>query len=159
MIRGIHHVAINTANFERIFTFYTKVLGFSPAIENFSFANDPLIDAVIGLKNAVGRQTILNAGNCYIELFEYSQPAARDSAPLRPCDRGYTHFCLDVTDIEAEYDRLAEAGMVFMHDRPGDFGDIKAVYGQDPDGNIIEIQQTTREQVFSLAQLGTVNFA
>jgi catechol 2,3-dioxygenase-like lactoylglutathione lyase family enzyme len=124
-----------------------------------SWRDNPVIDRVIGLEGSAARTVMLKAGNCYLEVFEYAQPAARDGAPLRPCDRGYTHFALDVTDIEQEYDRLAAAGMEFMHDRPGDFGDIKAVYGKDPDGNIIEIQQTTREQAFSLARLGTVSFA
>jgi hypothetical protein len=33
--------------------------------------------------------------------------------------------------------------MRFKHERPADVGEIKAVYGQDPDGNLIAIQQTT----------------
>jgi catechol 2,3-dioxygenase-like lactoylglutathione lyase family enzyme len=159
MIRGIHHIAMNTADLDRLRAFYVDVIGFEPAVPEHSWADSPMSDAAIGLKGSVARQQMLKAGNCYLELFEYAEPAPRDGEPNRPCDRGYTHFALDVTDIEAEYDRLAAAGMRFAHDRPIDFGEIKAVYGQDPDGNIIEIQQTTREQAFALAKLGTISFA
>lgn len=143
MIRGIHHVALNTANFETMFAFYRDVLGFVPVFEA-NWANEPLIDAVVGLRDSAARSCMFRAGNAYLELFEYSRPVARAGEPLRPCDRGYTHFALDVVDIEQEYERLSAAGMRFMHDRPGDFGTIRAVYGQDPDGNLIEIQQADR---------------
>lgn len=156
MIRGIHHVALNTANFEEMYAFYKDVLGFEPAVDVGGWANEPRFDEVIGLKGSAARQCMFKAGNAYLELFEYSAPAAREGAPLRPCDHGYTHFALDVTDIEEEYERLSAAGMRFMCDRPGDFGDIKAVYGQDPDGNLIEIQQTTPDQAFAIQRLDKV---
>lgn len=159
MIRGIHHVALHTPNLARIVGFYREVLGFQPVGEEVRWEKNALIDQVIGLENSAGRSIMLRAGNCYLEVFEYTSPAAREGQPLRPCDHGYTHFALDVTDIEAEYERLKAAGMVFMRDRPGEFEQLKAVYGKDPDGNIIEIQETTRDQIFSLAQLGTVSFA
>lgn len=159
MIRGIHHVAINTADLDRIARFYIDALGFEPAVDEISWRDNELIDRVIGLEHSAARSLMLKAGNCYLEIFEYTQPEPRDAQPLRPCDRGYTHFALDVTDIEEEYERLSRAGMVFADVRPGDFGDLKAIYGKDPDGNIIEVQQTTRDQAFSLAKLGTVSFA
>jgi glyoxylase I family protein len=159
MIRGIHHIAINTADLDRLRDFYVDVIGFEPAVPEHSWADSPASDAAVGLSGSAARQQMLKAGNCYLEIFEYARPEPRPGEPHRACDRGYTHFALDVTDIEAEYDRLAAAGMEFAHERPLDFGDIKAVYGKDPDGNIIEIQQTTREQAFALAKLGTVSFA
>ena len=50
---------------------------------------------------------MLRAGNAYIEMFEYSVPG-RQAGRAGPavCDHGYTHFCLDVRDIDAEYERL-----------------------------------------------------
>ncbi len=117
-----------------------------------SWEKSQLIDEIIGLQGSSARQAMLRAGTCYLEIFEYHTPAARNAPPLRPCDHGYTHFCLDVTDIEKEFDRLTAAGMKFLR-RPGDFGDLKAVYGEDPDGNIIEIQETAPDHVFALGQL------
>ena len=90
---------------------------------------------------------MLQAGNAYLELFEYASPAARPADPDRPpADHGYTHFCLDVIDIDAEYERLVAR----RHDVPQppahDRGDsatarLRAIYGRDPDGNIVELQE------------------
>ena len=62
--------------------------------------------------------------------------------PRRPVsDHGITHICLDVTDLDGEYDRLAAAGMTF-HCPPQRIGDdVKTTYGRDPDGNVIELQE------------------
>ena len=150
MIRGIHHVAINTANLERMLAFYRDVVGFEVVFES-GWKDDAQIDSVVGLRGSAAKQAMLRAGNAYLELFEYSAPAARDAAPLRPCDRGYTHLCLDVTDIEAEHARLMRAGAAFER-KPGDFGELRAVYGKDPDGNVIEIQEILNNaHVFALA--------
>ena len=49
-------------------------------------------------------------------------------------------YPLDVTDIEKEYNRLLDNGVEF-HSAPKDFGQVKATYGRDCDGNIFEIQE------------------
>jgi glyoxylase I family protein len=157
MIRGIHHIAIHTSNFERMIAFYRDVMGFTEVSRTGWPVGSKLIDEVIGLENSAARQIMMRAGTCYLEIFEYDSPAARETAPLAPSDHGYTHFCLDVTDIEREFDRLSAAGMRFYRQRPGDFGNMKAVYGRDPDGNIIEIQETAQDHEFSLNQLPPLN--
>ena len=71
-------------------------------------------------------------------------------------DHGYTHFCLDVQDIEAEYQRLSSHGMVFNCEPPDLGGAIRATYGRDPDGNVIEIQQINDpEHAFALDRTKT----
>lgn len=54
---------------------------------------------------------------------------------------GITHFCVEVSDIESEYERLKAAGASF-HCPPLDFsGEAMATYGRDPDGNVFELLQ------------------
>jgi glyoxylase I family protein len=158
MIRGIHHVAVHTANFDLMVKFYREAFGFTPAIDEMGWKNDAKIDQAIGVEGSAVRTVMLKAGNCYLEVFEYFAPKGRNDAPLAPQDRGYTHFCVDTTDIAAEYKRLAALGMKFAHTEPLDFGQIKAVYGKDPEGRIIEIQQVAADFAFSIEQLGTVKF-
>ena len=153
MIRGIHHIAINTANFDRMLAFYTEVLGFERAAPESGWRDAPAVDQIIGLDGSSSKVQLLKAGNCYLELFAYSKPPARGDNPLRPCDHGYTHFALDVTDIDAEHKRLVAAGMEFVHHEPGVFGPIKGLYGRDPDGNIIEIQELSPELLITLDEL------
>lgn len=151
MIRGVHHVSITTSNLERLVEFYCRVLGFAE-VQRYGWEGSELIDTVVGLENSATRAAMLRAGNCYLEVFEYSRPAPRTAAPLRPCDPGYTHICLDVVEIHEEYRRLSAAGMEFNRE-PVDFGTLWAAYGRDPDGNIVEIQETKADQVFSLDRL------
>ena len=143
MIRGIHHVTVNAPNFERMIAFYRDVVGFE-VVESSAVAWDesPEIDGLVDLEGTAARVVMLRAANAYIELFEYRRPAARNPDRLRPSDHGYTHICLDVVDLAAEYVRLSKNGMTF-HAPPisVDDGRIRTVYGKDPDGNVIELQE------------------
>jgi catechol 2,3-dioxygenase-like lactoylglutathione lyase family enzyme len=147
----MHHAALSTSNMDRLIAFYRDVVGFELVSESEWTANE-VIDQIIGVPGSSARQAMLKAGGAYLEIFEYRAPAARGGERLRPNDHGYTHICLDVVDIEAEFDRLTAAGVVFNR-RPADFGEIKAVYGRDPDGNVLEIQETSPSHPFSLGRL------
>jgi glyoxylase I family protein len=145
MIRGVHHVAISTPDIDRLAAFYVDVVGFQPVMST-SWSDRPIIDRIIGLPGSAARQLMLQAGNAYLELFQYESPAATPADPERsPADHGYTHFCLDVTDIDAEYERLSRAGMTFHAPPPSieelGNGRLRAIYGRDPDGNIVELQE------------------
>jgi glyoxylase I family protein len=153
MIHGVHHIALNTGNFDRMVGFYRDVLGFAPDSRDHAWYDSPETDRATGLNGSAARHIWLRAGNCYIEIFEYTAPQPPGNAPLRPFDRGYTHIALDVTDIESEFDRLVAAGTRFEHERPVDFGAIQAIYGRDPDGNIIELQQMAADHACALGRL------
>jgi catechol 2,3-dioxygenase-like lactoylglutathione lyase family enzyme len=145
MIRGIHHVAVSTNDLDRLVAFYTELFGFEHVMKT-EWRDRPIIDRMIGIPGSAARQVMLKAGNAYLELFEYENPDGASVDPDHPAsDRGYTHFCLDVTDIDAEYERLSTAGMYFHSSPPttdelGGTG-LRAIYGRDPDGNIVELQE------------------
>lgn len=143
MIRGIHHVAVSTPDLDRIVAFYRDVVGAEQVYQGGWEKGSDMIDQIVGLKGSSCRQAMLKLHNAYLEFFEYQTPTPQRKDPTYPPnDHGYTHFCIDVTDIDAEYERLSKAGVKF-NIPPPDFegGDIRATYGRDPDGNIIEIQQ------------------
>jgi catechol 2,3-dioxygenase-like lactoylglutathione lyase family enzyme len=145
MIRGIHHVAVSTNDLDRLVAFYTELFGFERVMKT-EWRDRPIIDRMIGLRGSAARQVMLKAGNAYLELFEYETPGG---PPVDPdhlvSDRGYTHFCIDVTDIDAEYERLSAAGMRFHSSPPttDELGGsrLRAIYGRDPDGNVVELQE------------------
>ncbi len=141
MIRGIHHTAISTGNLDRALEFYRDLLGFEVVLEfGWPKGTEPA-DQITDLKDSSARTAMLKAGNMLIEVFEYASPSPRPGDPRRPvCDHGITHICLDVVDIEFEYERLKAAGMRF-HCPPLDLGIAKATYGRDPDGNVVELQE------------------
>lgn len=142
MIRGIHHLAVHVRDLDRMIGFYRDAFGFELVGEPFSWAGDAFIDKIVAVKNSAARGCMLRAGTCYIELFEYSAPRANITEPLNPYDKGYTHMCIDVTDIDHEFTRLQNLGMTFSEPAPIDVGHVKTIYGRDPEGNLIEIQQT-----------------
>jgi catechol 2,3-dioxygenase-like lactoylglutathione lyase family enzyme len=142
MIRGIHHVAVHVRDLDRMIKFYKEAFGFEEAGEQFSWKNEALLDRIIDVPGSAARGVMLRAGTCYFEMFQFSAPEPVSTTPLNPFDKGYTHFCVDVTDIEQECERLKGLGMTFGDRAPVDMGHVKSLYGRDPEGNVIEIQQT-----------------
>jgi len=143
MINGIHHVAISTADIEATVKFYTEALGAELVMEA-DWQDTPEIDEIIGMKNSAAKQAMVRLGNTHIEVFEYRSPEPTPADPERnAANHGYTHFCLDVTDIESEVERLGKCGMTFFAKKPmaDTGGGIRSVYGRDPNGNIIELQE------------------
>lgn len=142
MIRGIHHVGIHVHDMERMIKFYSEAFGFELVGEPFSWANDEFIDRIVDVPGSAAKGCMLRAGTCYMELFEYSAPAPNSSEPKQPYDKGYTHMCIDVIGIEEEFKRLQTLGMTFPEPEPINVGHVKSIYGKDPEGNVIEIQET-----------------
>ncbi len=147
MIRGVHHVAMATPDLERIVGFYRDVLGGEVVYEGGWERGSDVIDTIVGLRDSSCRQAMVRLGNAYIEFFQYltPEPQPRDE-DRRVCDHGYTHLCLDVTDIDAVYEKLTAAGIEFNCAPPRfEGGPIRATYGRDPDGNVFEIQEILDE--------------
>ena len=139
MIRGIHHTAISTPDIDRAIAFYRDLLGFEVLANGAWPRGVESVDTLIGLKDSAARMAMLKKGNAMLELFEFESPAPAPGNPQRPVnDHGFTHICLDVTDLSSEYARLKEAGM-FFNSEPVGTADSCSVYGRDPDGNGIEL--------------------
>jgi len=145
MIRGVHHVSVHVRDLDRMIQFYRDAFGFQMAGEAFEWDNVKELDWILGVPGTAARGCMMRTGNCYLELFQFSKPEPESNRALQPYDKGYTHFCVDVTDIEQEYDRLKGLGMTFGHHEPIDMGHCKTIYGRDPEGNVIEIQQTAAD--------------
>lgn len=143
MIKGFHHAAISTPDLNRCIAFYTETIGGEVAWE-FGWEEGSLeADAITGLHNSASRAAMLKIGNSYLEVFEFSSPAPTLQSGNRPVNNhGITHVCLEVVDIQAEYDRLKAAGMAF-HSAPMAQEGSSMVYGRDPDGNVVELIEFT----------------
>jgi len=159
VIRGIHHIALHTANFDAMVKFYREGFGFELVDADFRWGPNPEMDGRMGVTGAAARTQMLKSGNCYIELFDYASPPPRDGGPARPQDHGYTHFAVDVSDIAAECERLAKLGMTFAMPMPIDFSVYKFVYGKGPDGNVIELLENPAGTSQALDNLANVTMA
>jgi catechol 2,3-dioxygenase-like lactoylglutathione lyase family enzyme len=143
MINGINHVAVVTSELDRLVSFYRDALGFEVRTGS-EWKSSALVDSIVGVPNSAARSVVLAAGNLYLELFQYlSPPTPGPGAQRQPFERGYAHICIDVTDIDAECARLTAAGVRFNRAPPHlEMSGLKAIYGRDPDGNLIELQET-----------------
>jgi catechol 2,3-dioxygenase-like lactoylglutathione lyase family enzyme len=143
MIQGIHHTAISTGDLERALRFYRDLLGFEEVFSSAWEVGSEDVDRIVGLKDSSARVVMLKAGNACVELFQYETPRPKPGEARRPvCDHGITHLCLQVTDIDAEYERLKAAGMLF-HCPPQSTSGLRVTYGRDPDGNVVELLEVT----------------
>jgi len=143
MIKGFHHAAISTPNLERCIDFYTRVIGGEVAWTFGWPQGTPEADEVTGLENSATNAAMLKIGETFLEVFEFSAPVAEPRRSMRPVNQhGITHICLEVEDIQAEYERLKAAGMAF-NCAPKTQDGSSMVYGRDPDGNVLELIEFT----------------
>ena len=153
--RGVHHLAISVPSLDKAKVFYLEVLGFSLADE-ISFGPDQQTDQVLGLTKAHCKSILVNAGNIFLEIFEFDASEAVRPDSRRLSEYGYTHFALDVQDIQVAYGYLADAGVVWHHEPVDTGGGYWMAYGRDPFGNVIEIQQLADGSAYSLDRLNGV---
>ncbi len=139
MLKGFHHAAISTPDLDRAVRFYSELFG-CKVVREFGWpAGIPEADALTGLQNSAARAVMLQLGESYLEIFEFSSPTPQPGNPERPaCDHGITHICLEVRDSQAEYARLKLAGMRFHAPPQAQEGGF-VTYGRDPDGNFVEL--------------------
>jgi glyoxylase I family protein len=139
MIKGFHHAAISTPDLERCIDFYTNTIGGEVAWTFGWEGGTPEADQVTGLNNSAADAAMLKIGDTFLEVFRFSAPLSEPRDGLRQVNNhGITHICLEVEDIDAEYERLKAAGMPFNCAPMRQEGSAM-VYGRDPDGNVVEL--------------------
>lgn len=150
--RGIQHIGVSVPDLDKARSFYIDLLGAEEVGEPFEWhAPNPFIDAVVGLEGSAARQFMCRLGNSHIEVFEYLAPRSPDQNPDQGVNTfGYTHFAVQVEDIQATYQRLLEAG-IRVHTPPSMEGvtvdehgrkqGYAATYCRDWFGNVFEIME------------------
>jgi catechol 2,3-dioxygenase-like lactoylglutathione lyase family enzyme len=147
MILGVHHVAISTRDIDALSAWYVQAFGLEVVSKGGWQAGNAAIDGIVGLRDSAARTAMLRGRNLYVEMFQYESPVGQVTGPNRPVsDHGFTHFGVVVDDIDAEHERLVGMGMTF-HAPPtakGAMGGVlRACYGRDPEGNVIELIEIT----------------
>ena len=145
-INGIHHIGMSVPSLDAARAFYVDLLGFTE-LGSGGWSDSEQMDRLTRLRGTAARMMFLAAGNTYIEMFEFSAPRPPTPEAERGVNElGFTHLCFDVDDTLAMHARLAAAGIDF-HCDPIDSSGVRTVYGRDPFGNVIELQQIITEGV------------
>lgn len=146
---GIHHIGVSVPDLDKARRFYLGILGAVEEVAPLEWADNPFIDAVVGLQGSAARQFFCRLGNVQIEVFEYSAPRQSPLDPGRGVNEyGYTHIALQVDDLAAVHARIVEAGLP-VHTPPAlegitiDPDGVKhgyaGTYCRDFFGNVFEI--------------------
>ena len=141
-IHALNHVGISTPDLPRLVAFYRDLLGF-PEVGGFSWpVGNTAADEGMGVRDSSADVAILNAGNMYLELFCFHTPTPAPLDPLRSvADEGITHLCLETSDTDAVFARLAAGGAHVESEPVSVAGVVRIAAVRDPDGNIVELQQ------------------
>ena len=124
--KGLAHVAFNVSDMERSIRFYQEAFGFEKA---FELAHPNTGEPWIVYLHAAGGQ--------FLELFYGGIHASE----YKDENIGFSHICLEVSDIHAAAKRLEQAGAPL--DSPVRQGmDLNwQCWTRDPDNNRIELMQ------------------
>jgi catechol 2,3-dioxygenase-like lactoylglutathione lyase family enzyme len=123
MVKGLAHICFVVKDLEASIAFYRDRLGFTPA---FDFTNDK--GERYGVYLRVG-------GRSFIELF-------KGEVEARAAKQSYSHFCLEVDDIQGTARQLRAAGLEVSEVKMGMDNSWQA-WLEDPDGNRIELHEYT----------------
>ena len=147
----IRQVALATPDMSRLIDFYGQLLS-QPEPRHigkwFGFSGEKL-DKVSGLAGSKIEMAWFQTRNLELELIEYrSHPTSSDVTP-RPIDAlGYNMIVFDAVNLEKAAQRLKEAGGQLVTG-PVEFLGTPTVFGRDPDGNLIGLQETAQSNPFS----------
>jgi catechol 2,3-dioxygenase-like lactoylglutathione lyase family enzyme len=146
---GVHHVSVSVPDIDKAREFYIDLLG-AKEVQTVEWGTgNAFINDIVGLPDCAGKQFMARLGNTYLEVFEYLTPRSPPQDPRRPVNlNGYTHFGLQVEDIDAVYERMLAAGITF-HVPPQHSGGpevvngrkqgFRSTYGRDFFGNVFEL--------------------
>ncbi len=141
LIKRPHHTALCVGDFAAARDFFIDILGFTVEGE-IDHRQEPGLAEVVALPGAVVRWGMLVRDHYRIELFKYYEPAGKKDA-VRQCDLGYTHMAFEVTDVDAAYARLTEAG--YRTTCPPQTlrgGRSKVIYVLAPERNVLELVES-----------------
>jgi catechol 2,3-dioxygenase-like lactoylglutathione lyase family enzyme len=141
----VHHAGVTVESLDRALGFYRDVLG----LEVFAVAErtDATIGQIVGYQGARIKLAFCGVpgDSARVELLEYLEPRGQSGGgdTSRP---GTGHVCFRVSEIEALYRRIVEAGYAPRSPAPveiteGPNAGARAFYVRDPDGYTVELFQ------------------
>ena len=139
------HVGLAVADLDKAVEFYKTFLDAEP-IARYENDRKPYIDELVGYQ-AKMREAWFQLGDGFVELLEYSQPEPGRTSP-ESYNVGHMHLCVEVEDVDAEYERLRDAdigiefrseGPVTIPEEEPDFAGDRYLYLRTPDGSTFEL--------------------
>jgi catechol 2,3-dioxygenase-like lactoylglutathione lyase family enzyme len=126
---SLHHLGLSVADLDRAKAWYEEVLGLE---SEFDFEFPGLRGSMMSSPDGYRLELLEREGS--MDGLKGAQP---DDALLT---RGYGHFALEVSDLDALHDRLVAGGAGAVWDpRPSPEPGVRMAFVHDPEGNLIEL--------------------
>lgn len=139
MITNLRHTGIVVSDMERSLKFYRDLIGLK-VVKDFSEKGD-YIDSILGLSGVHLRMVkLVTDDGSIIELLQYLSHPNQPPIKSKICDLGCSHVAFTVDNIDEEYNRLLEKGVIFNsppYISPD--GYAKVTFCHDSDGMSIEL--------------------
>ena len=138
-----HHTALSVRDYETAKAFFVDMLGFR--VENeMKNRDEPALGVTVGMPGARCDWAMLERQGHRIELFRWlsheGKPHGRHQA-----DIGYTHICMQVSDVTEAWQRLTAAGWEAVSEPQSLRGGVsRPVYIIGPGGCIVEFLELRR---------------
>jgi catechol 2,3-dioxygenase-like lactoylglutathione lyase family enzyme len=143
--RKVGHVGVAVEDLDRAIAFYEVFLQAEP-VATYRNERKPFLDELVGYE-ATMREAWFELGDTFLELLQYIEPEPGRTNP-ETYNVGHMHLCIQVDDVQAEYERLRDAdlGIEFRSEGPvrvpedePDFGGDRYLYLRTPDGSTFEL--------------------
>ncbi len=137
-IKGITHTGLVVSNMKAALAFYQGLLGFE-VVTNFGTVAAPETEELTGVPDSVMNIIMLKGEEgAVLELFEYVHPQGLARPELHHYDIGFTHIALEISGIEAVYQRLKDCGVKFLTPLRN-YAGLKYAYLRGPDNVFLEL--------------------
>ena len=148
-LKGLQHIALKVRDIETSLRFYVEVLGFK-VVERHGFTEAQGYNDALNFITCTNKHHVINL----VQLAPQYRPqdAPRPANSRKTLQYGLHHFAFEVEDkaaFEAWEKHLRVLGIEFVHgplvhspvhpEGDGSWGENRALYFCDPDGNAIEI--------------------
>ena len=145
-MQAVHHGGLVVRDLDRSIYFYHDILGLGFVNEPTPWFEGEDLAKGVGVPGASLRQVTLAVGeHSTIELIEYGNRPASNSAPIPNNHLGAAHMCFRVEDIVAKRAELESKGVEFYSEinviDEGPLEQWRWCYFDDPDGLVLEIVQ------------------
>lgn len=126
MLKGIHHVAIITSDYERAKAFYVEILGLAIIAENY---REERASYKLDLRLPDGSQ---------LEVFSFPD---RPERPSYPEAKGLRHLAFSVESVEKYAQYLLSKNIEVEDIRVDEYTGKKFTFFSDPDGLPLELYE------------------
>ena len=139
----VHHVAVVERDMEQALSFYRDRLGLP-------------VDLVLPIASDGVTIAFLPVGESKVELVQPTDATTGVARYLESRGEGFHHLCLEVSDLAAELDRLADAGveLIDTEPRPGAEGPVAFIHPRSGNGVLVELIEAPGGPAWAALGLG-----